>query len=183
MKNNGGLGGMDGLGGAASNKSTDHLPIASEFRRSALGLPAFPGEERAGLIEHAQPNPGMGRGGGGGGGGRGNALSPYRDNHYGPREVGPGGGTLPAGAMNEQPPYYDGEFNKEEGGGPEYDMAESHRQTSWDTAESVSPPRGTAGRGEDLQERQQQQQQLQLQQQQQQQQWGRPLHPDRSRPT
>ncbi|KAI0387654.1 DUF300-domain-containing protein [Hypomontagnella monticulosa] len=42
-------------------KSTDHLPIASEFRRSAFGLPKAPGdpvhEESAGLITHAQPNP------------------------------------------------------------------------------------------------------------------------------
>ncbi|KAI2624279.1 DUF300-domain-containing protein [Hypoxylon sp. NC1633] len=51
--------------GRAGGKSTDHLPIANEFRRSAFGLPKSPGdptvpeetEESAGLITHAQPNP------------------------------------------------------------------------------------------------------------------------------
>lgn len=45
----------------SGTKSTDHLPIASEFRRSAFGLPKSPGEpmpeESAGLIVNAQPNP------------------------------------------------------------------------------------------------------------------------------
>jgi hypothetical protein len=51
--------------GAARNdgyKGTDHLPIANEFRRSKFGMPGVtpnktPGEEAAGLIAHAQPNP------------------------------------------------------------------------------------------------------------------------------
>ncbi|KAL7627577.1 hypothetical protein AAE478_001770 [Parahypoxylon ruwenzoriense] len=42
-------------------KSTDHLPIATEFRRSTFGVPKSPGdripEESAGLITYAQPNP------------------------------------------------------------------------------------------------------------------------------
>ncbi|KAI0172071.1 DUF300-domain-containing protein [Hypoxylon sp. FL1284] len=43
-------------------KSTDHLPIASEFRRSTFGAPGMMAgdpiaEESAGLITHAQPNP------------------------------------------------------------------------------------------------------------------------------
>ncbi|KAI1105829.1 DUF300-domain-containing protein [Jackrogersella minutella] len=43
-------------------KTTDHLPIANEFRRSAFGLPKaagepVPEEESAGLITNAQPNP------------------------------------------------------------------------------------------------------------------------------
>ncbi|KAI4870402.1 DUF300-domain-containing protein [Hypoxylon rubiginosum] len=44
-----------------SGKSTDHLPIATEFRRSTFGLPTPTGdpvaEESAGLITNAQPNP------------------------------------------------------------------------------------------------------------------------------
>ncbi|RYC61021.1 hypothetical protein CHU98_g5184 [Xylaria longipes] len=47
-----------------NGKSTDHLPIASQFRRSTFGLPDAPGdpipEESAGLIANAQPNPGSG---------------------------------------------------------------------------------------------------------------------------
>ncbi|KAI0866536.1 organic solute transporter Ostalpha-domain-containing protein [Xylaria cubensis] len=47
-----------------NGKSTDHLPIASQFRRSTFGLPNAPGdplpEESAGLIANAQPNPGSG---------------------------------------------------------------------------------------------------------------------------
>lgn len=42
-------------------KSTDHLPIASEFRRSTFGIKASGNplpEESAGLIMHAQTNPG-----------------------------------------------------------------------------------------------------------------------------
>jgi hypothetical protein len=50
--------------GAANGKSTDHLPIASQFRRSTFGLPSAPGdpmpEESAGLIANAQPEPGNG---------------------------------------------------------------------------------------------------------------------------
>ncbi|RDL36210.1 Uncharacterized protein BP5553_06822 [Venustampulla echinocandica] len=43
-------------------KGDDHLPIANEFRRSKYGIPSagpneVPGEEGAGLITHAQPNP------------------------------------------------------------------------------------------------------------------------------
>ncbi|OTA63750.1 DUF300-domain-containing protein [Hypoxylon sp. EC38] len=42
-------------------KSTDHLPIASEFRRSTFGIPQSSNdpapEESAGLITNAQPNP------------------------------------------------------------------------------------------------------------------------------
>jgi hypothetical protein len=39
-------------------KGTENLPIANEFRRSKFGMPsALPGEEGAGLIAHAQPNP------------------------------------------------------------------------------------------------------------------------------
>ncbi|KAF7564108.1 hypothetical protein G7046_g45 [Stylonectria norvegica] len=45
----------------AGVKSTDHLPIATEFRRSTFGIPGYQrvrrGEESAGLIAHAQPNP------------------------------------------------------------------------------------------------------------------------------
>lgn len=45
-------------------KSTDHLPIANQFRRSTFGVPGAPGdpmpEESAGLIANAQPNPGSG---------------------------------------------------------------------------------------------------------------------------
>ncbi|KAJ2990236.1 hypothetical protein NUW58_g3053 [Xylaria curta] len=48
----------------ADGKSTDHLPIASQFRRSTFGLPNAPGdpmpEESAGLIANAQPDPGSG---------------------------------------------------------------------------------------------------------------------------
>ncbi|GAP82649.1 putative duf300 domain-containing protein [Rosellinia necatrix] len=48
--------------GNSDGKSTDHLPIASQFRRSTFGLPNAPGdlmpEESAGLIANAQPNPG-----------------------------------------------------------------------------------------------------------------------------
>ncbi|KAH8167809.1 hypothetical protein CIB48_g419 [Xylaria polymorpha] len=48
----------------SDGKSTDHLPIASQFRRSTFGLPNSPGdpmpEESAGLIANAQPNPGSG---------------------------------------------------------------------------------------------------------------------------
>ncbi|KAI1422253.1 organic solute transporter Ostalpha-domain-containing protein [Xylaria sp. FL1777] len=48
----------------ADGKSTDHLPIANQFRRSTFGLPGAPGdpvpEESAGLIANAQPNPGSG---------------------------------------------------------------------------------------------------------------------------
>ncbi|TVY12827.1 Transmembrane protein, partial [Lachnellula arida] len=37
---------------------TDNLPIANEFRRSKFGMPSpRPGDEGAGLIAHAQPNP------------------------------------------------------------------------------------------------------------------------------
>ncbi|KAI0965228.1 organic solute transporter Ostalpha-domain-containing protein [Xylaria arbuscula] len=50
--------------GPNNGKSTDHLPIANEFRRSTFGLPRAPGdpmpEESAGLIANAQPNPGSG---------------------------------------------------------------------------------------------------------------------------
>lgn len=45
-------------------RSTEHLPIADQFRRSKLGLPPMDGDpaavnedEHAGLISHAQPNP------------------------------------------------------------------------------------------------------------------------------
>ncbi|CAM1503099.1 Fc.00g078750.m01.CDS01 [Cosmosporella sp. VM-42] len=42
-------------------KSTDHLPIATEFRRSTFGMPGYQrvrrGEESSSLIENAQPNP------------------------------------------------------------------------------------------------------------------------------
>ncbi|KAI5868547.1 DUF300-domain-containing protein [Durotheca rogersii] len=45
----------------AGATSTDHLPIANQFRRSAFGLPKTPGdplpEESAGLITYAQSNP------------------------------------------------------------------------------------------------------------------------------
>ncbi|KAI8633378.1 DUF300-domain-containing protein [Xylariaceae sp. FL1651] len=45
-------------------KSTEHLPIANQFRRSTFGLPGAPGEpmpeESAGLIANAQPNPASG---------------------------------------------------------------------------------------------------------------------------
>ncbi|KAI1409417.1 DUF300-domain-containing protein [Hypoxylon sp. FL1857] len=44
-----------------TGKSTDHLPIATEFRRSTFGIPQSSGdpvpEESAGLITNAQPNP------------------------------------------------------------------------------------------------------------------------------
>ncbi|KAI6087131.1 DUF300-domain-containing protein [Hypoxylon rubiginosum] len=44
-----------------SGKSTDHLPIATEFRRSTFGMPKTTDEpvpeESAGLITNAQPNP------------------------------------------------------------------------------------------------------------------------------
>ncbi|KAI1342361.1 DUF300-domain-containing protein [Xylariaceae sp. FL0016] len=48
---------------APGTKSTDHLPIASEFRRSTFGMPKTPTgyrapDESAGLIANAQPNPG-----------------------------------------------------------------------------------------------------------------------------
>jgi hypothetical protein len=47
-----------------NGKSTDHLPIANQFRRSTFGLPGAPGdpmpEESAGLIANAQPDPGNG---------------------------------------------------------------------------------------------------------------------------
>lgn len=47
--------------GNADGKSTDHLPIATQFRRSTFGVNAsgepMP-EESAGLIANAQPNPG-----------------------------------------------------------------------------------------------------------------------------
>ncbi|KAI0206231.1 organic solute transporter Ostalpha-domain-containing protein [Astrocystis sublimbata] len=50
--------------GHPDGKSTDHLPIANQFRRSNFGLPIAPGdrlpEESAGLIANAQPNPGSG---------------------------------------------------------------------------------------------------------------------------
>ncbi|KAI1816940.1 DUF300-domain-containing protein [Poronia punctata] len=46
-------------------KSTAHLPIANQFRRSTFGLPTDPGaplpEESAGLIENAQPEPASGQ--------------------------------------------------------------------------------------------------------------------------
>ncbi|KAI0406908.1 organic solute transporter Ostalpha-domain-containing protein [Xylaria palmicola] len=58
-------------------KSTDHLPIASQFRRSTFGLPGAPGdpmpEESAGLIANAQPNPGSGHG---------RPAHPYRDSTF-----------------------------------------------------------------------------------------------------
>ena len=42
-------------------KSTDHLPIATEFRRSTFGMGGYQrvqrGDEGSSLIEHAQPNP------------------------------------------------------------------------------------------------------------------------------
>lgn len=43
-------------------KGDDHLPIANEFRRSKFGMPNvksndIPGDEGAGLIAHAQPDP------------------------------------------------------------------------------------------------------------------------------
>lgn len=40
-------------------KRTESLPIADEFRRSKFGMPGFDkgGDEGAGLIAHAQPNP------------------------------------------------------------------------------------------------------------------------------
>ncbi|KAI0429385.1 DUF300-domain-containing protein [Xylaria sp. FL1042] len=57
-------------------KSTDHLPIANQFRRSTFGLPSAPGdpmpEESAGLIANAQPNPGSGHR---------KHASPYQDAH------------------------------------------------------------------------------------------------------
>ncbi|KAI1352288.1 DUF300-domain-containing protein [Xylaria sp. FL0043] len=60
----------------ADGKSTDHLPIANQFRRSTFGLPNAPGdrmpEESAGLIANAQPNPGNGYG---------RHASPYEDAH------------------------------------------------------------------------------------------------------
>jgi hypothetical protein len=70
-------------------KSTEHLPIAHEFRRSTFGLPSQPGgrhvrEESAGLIAHAQPNPVEGgvtspyRGVGG----PAPPMSPYRDQRF-----------------------------------------------------------------------------------------------------
>lgn len=47
-----------------NGKSTDHLPIASQFRRSTFGLPGSPGDpmpdESTGLIANAQPSPGNG---------------------------------------------------------------------------------------------------------------------------
>ncbi|KAI0022723.1 DUF300-domain-containing protein [Xylariomycetidae sp. FL0641] len=57
-------------------KSTEHLPIATQFRRSAFGVPTAPvereraPEEAVGLIANAQPNPGSASA---------RAASPYHD--------------------------------------------------------------------------------------------------------
>ncbi|KAI0390690.1 DUF300-domain-containing protein [Xylariaceae sp. FL0594] len=46
----------------AKGKSTDHLPIATQFRRSTFGAEGVSGpEESAGLIANAQPEPGSGQ--------------------------------------------------------------------------------------------------------------------------
>ncbi|KAH9887842.1 DUF300-domain-containing protein [Xylariomycetidae sp. FL2044] len=51
-----------GAGRSPGAKSTDHLPIANQFRRSQFGIQAMTSkrvpDESAGLIANAQPNPG-----------------------------------------------------------------------------------------------------------------------------
>ncbi|KAJ8130316.1 hypothetical protein O1611_g3315 [Lasiodiplodia mahajangana] len=83
-----------------NGKSTDHLPIANQFRRSTFGLPHAPGdpmpEESAGLIANAQPNPGSGHG---------SQSRPYRDSTSQPYNESAGSG--PSAHPTTYTPYDD----------------------------------------------------------------------------
>ncbi|KAI0506845.1 organic solute transporter Ostalpha-domain-containing protein [Xylaria bambusicola] len=115
-----------------NGKSTDHLPIANQFRRSTFGLPNAPGdpmpEESAGLIANAQPNPASGHK---------RQATPYKDTMVNPQAYDEHTEQGPATHTTTYAPYDDrGDIGA---AGPQYYAYDAGDPYSGHTGDEVPP--------------------------------------------